>query len=123
VSPLRVLILDDRPTVAGALRDLAAGLGHRAASASTLEDAHAHDPLEFDVLLCHLNLEGQPGVQILSWARERNPRIALGLMTGEARPDPATPRWVGAESPPLLFKPISRRVLSAFLAECAPDAS
>jgi two-component system copper resistance phosphate regulon response regulator CusR len=79
---MRVLIVEDEPKVAVALREGLAGEGYEAAIAHTGEDGFFRLSTEsFDVVLLDLMLPGRDGLQILKTLRERGVDTPVLVLT------------------------------------------
>ena len=86
-----VLVVDDEASVLFTYKHLLEQQGYSvSAVASSME---AHEELKkrnFDLLLCDLSLEeNHNGFEVISYARERQPRIACVLLTGYASSEAA----------------------------------
>jgi len=80
----RVLLVDDEPTVVGALELFLRRSGHQVGSAASAEEA-----LErlgagdfYDVLLVDKNLPGMSGIELVRRARGLKPHVPAIVMTG-----------------------------------------
>ncbi|RMF75832.1 MAG: response regulator [Acidobacteria bacterium] len=82
----RILVVDDD----AAIRDLLAeGLGAHGYSVSTAADVDAarglfHRAGAFDLVLCDLNMPGSSGQELLGWLKQRDPDVAVIMVTGVA---------------------------------------
>jgi NtrC-family two-component system response regulator AlgB len=87
---MRVLIVDDEPTIRRTLRVALEPLGHAVAEAANgkdaLREAERHPP---DVALVDLRLGQESGLELLAPLLEQTPRIAVVLITAHASIDSA----------------------------------
>jgi DNA-binding NtrC family response regulator len=89
-APARILVVDDEPLPAQALRDLASHFGYEVEVAGSLESAIerlAQAP--FDVVLTDLNLGRGDGIDLLRHVCERMPEVPVIVITGYATMDSA----------------------------------
>ncbi len=83
--PARVLVVEDDESVADVLRDVLADLPYQLSFAASAEEAMARIPDERpDLILTDISLPGLTGLDVMSFARERDPEVAVVLMTGYA---------------------------------------
>ena len=84
----RVLIVDDDPHVRKSLTRVVAALGHETRAAASAEEAdHWLSAERFDVMLLDVELPRMKGVEFLSWALERDPELAVLMLTGLDDPE------------------------------------
>ena len=137
ISGLRVLVVDDEPTILEGLRTLLEQWGcsiHAAESESQALEMLSSWESAPDLVISDLRLrEGRSGVDVLrAVARHygqdpRRPRFARLLVTGETRSDRIGE--IAASRIPVLFKPVSPQKLreamlaSVFAAHANPDIS
>ena len=82
-GPLRILVVDDDPNVADLLHDMLGEHGHDVGLAGDTDNALqwlAQHPC--DVLITDLDLKGTSGWKLARKAREMQPNIVVGLITG-----------------------------------------
>ena len=88
VSPLpgaRILVVDDEEPVLELLRDILSEYPYHVDLASTGEDGLAKIQSEvYDLVLTDLNLPGTDGLGVLRGAKEKDPDVAVVLLTGNA---------------------------------------
>jgi DNA-binding response OmpR family regulator len=93
---MRVLVVEDEPKVASALREGLESEGYSVAVENTGEGAFFRGSTEsFDVILLDLGLPGRDGIQILSTLRARNVRTPVLILTAR---DAAADRVIGLDS-------------------------
>ena len=111
-GPGRVLIVDDEASVRSVLERLITKFGHEVRSVGSAEAADQWLGTErYDVCLLDLGLPGMHGSEFLRWAFERDPEMAVIVLTGEDRPEVAVECLnQGARS--YLVKPVDPRFLS-----------
>lgn len=79
----RVLVVDDEPEVRKGLERLIQALGHETKSAASAEAADAWLGAErFEVMLLDVELPRMKGVEFLSWALDRDPEMAVIMLSG-----------------------------------------
>lgn len=90
MTRLNVLIVDDDESIVKTLCMTVTSLGHRAAGASSAEQAlHELARGEFDFLLTDLRMEGMSGVELVGEARCLRPSLVCVVMTAFAAFDNA----------------------------------
>jgi len=79
----RVLVIDDEPIIQDVLRNVLAGEGHEVVSALDAGAARARLESEapWDVVLLDVMLPDADGLDVLRWVRERNPNLAVVMIT------------------------------------------
>ena len=113
---LRILVVDDEPTITRLVAMLLGPLGHAVTRASSAEEALVHLASEsFDLVLSDLDLgDGPNGWDLLDAVRERFPAARFILTTGwGAQIDPADLAARGGEG--LLPKPFRLPDLLRFI--------
>ena len=83
--PARVLVVEDDTSVAEVLHDVLQDQPHHVSFAGSAEEAMrsiAADPP--DLVLTDISLPGKDGLEVMKFARERDPEVAVVLMTGYA---------------------------------------
>jgi DNA-binding NtrC family response regulator len=84
-SPCDVLVVDDEPVVAGAIRMVLADAGLAVVTVPDAESALAHPALDTcRLVICDLMLPGQSGLQALQAMRARRPQLLIVMITGHA---------------------------------------
>ena len=109
---LRILAVDDEPTLAGLRSRVLTAEGHAVVTATTPEAALAHlEAGHFDLLITDLGLgTGMNGWELIERARARRPHIRVVLATGWGPEiDQATARERGVEA--VVSKPYRGEVL------------
>lgn len=82
-SPGRILVVDDEAEVRTSLRRLVSGLGHDVKVAASAEEADTWLASQrFDVVLLDIELPRMKGPEFLRWALERDPELAIIMLTG-----------------------------------------
>lgn len=86
-----VLIVDDDERIRRGLRKLAESFGYRVKTAGSSEEAdHWLGSEEFSVVLLDIQLPRMSGVEFLRWALDRDPVLAVIMVTGLDDPTLAT---------------------------------
>lgn len=79
----RILVVDDDRQVLTLLERILARAGYRCTVAGSAEDASAHlDRAPYDLLLCDVQLPGEPGIDFVERALARDPRLAALMISG-----------------------------------------
>ncbi len=87
-SKARVLIVDDERSVRQTLQKLVVRFGYAARTAASAEEADQWLNSEhFEVCLLDIELPRMKGVEFLAWALNRDPEMAVIMMTGLDLPD------------------------------------
>lgn len=82
-SRARILIVDDDADVRRSLQSLVTKFGHDLRTAASAEEGDSWLAAErFDALLLDIELPRMKGVEFLSWALDRDPELAVIMMTG-----------------------------------------
>jgi CheY-like chemotaxis protein len=110
---LKVLVIDDEPSVREALREALARLGHQVvACASGREGLDCLGAQAFDLVLSDLSMPDMSGWEVAREIKRGRPTLPVALVTGwgdEVDPEEASARGVDA----LLAKPLTTRALQA----------
>lgn len=89
-SGAKVLIVEDEEPVRRTLERLVRRLGFEVKAAASAEEADTWlGALRFDVMLLDIQLPRMKGVEFLRWALERDPQLAIIMLTGVDDPDTA----------------------------------
>jgi DNA-binding NtrC family response regulator len=84
----RVLIVDDDANVRKVLTRVVGSLGHETRAAASAEEAdHWLSAERFEVMLLDVELPRMKGVEFLSWALDRDPELAVLMLTGLDDPE------------------------------------
>ena len=79
----RVLIVDDNDEVRKSLERLVTTLGYEVKVAASAEAAdHWIGAERFDVMMLDIELPKMKGLEFLSWALDRDPELAVVMLTG-----------------------------------------
>ena len=79
----RVLIVDDDHHVRKSLERLVTSLGHEVRAAASAEEAdHWLGAERFEAMFLDVELPRMKGVEFLSWALDRDPQLAILMLTG-----------------------------------------
>jgi CheY-like chemotaxis protein/anti-sigma regulatory factor (Ser/Thr protein kinase) len=82
-SSLRVLVIDDVPTIAETLALILRAMGHEAEAVVSGEEGLARiETGGFDLVITDLNMPGMSGWEVASIVKERWPRLPVILITG-----------------------------------------
>lgn len=112
---LRVLVIEDDPKVAGAVRAGLAGEGYQAVVSATGEDGYFRATTEpFDAILLDLGLPGRDGMEVLSSLRGRGLTVPVLLLTARDTVDDRV-RGLDAGADDYLVKPFAFAELLARL--------
>ena len=83
-----VLIVEDEPSVRRLTRDVVEGLGYSVKTVASAEEADSWmGSTTFDLVLLDIELPRMNGVEFLSWALNRQPDLAVIMLTGRAEPE------------------------------------
>lgn len=101
-----ILVVDDEPNVLVTYRLILQQQGFDVTAAISSEEARrVLDTTKVDLLLCDLSLERQEsGLDVISYAREKDPSLPSVLLTGYASAEAND--WAESRQIPVLFKPI-----------------
>jgi len=111
----RVLIVDDDNDLRNALNKVVTSLGYQVRTARSAEEADLCLSAErFEVCLLDIELPRMKGVEFLSWALQRDPEMAVIMLTGLDVPDLAV-ECIRAGARTYLVKPIATDFLSLAL--------
>jgi DNA-binding NtrC family response regulator len=81
-------VVDDEAHIRDSLKRLITNFGHEVKTAASAEEAdHWMSSLRFDVVLLDIELPRMKGVEFLSWALEKDPELAVIMLTGLDDPD------------------------------------
>jgi DNA-binding NtrC family response regulator len=105
-SKYRVLVVDDDPSVLTTYRLILEQQGYDVVASSTcLEAITAVKTQKFDALLCDYSLEEQhTGFEVITAAREYDPKLPAALVTGYATQE--TAEQAAAQDIGIMYKPI-----------------
>jgi putative two-component system response regulator len=79
----RILVVDDDRQVLTLLARILERAGYRCTTAVSAEEASAHlDRAPYDLVLCDVQLPGEPGIDFVERALARDPRIAALMISG-----------------------------------------
>jgi putative two-component system response regulator len=79
----RILVVDDDRQVLTLLERILTRAGYRCTIAGSAEDASAQlDRAPYDLLLCDVQLPGEPGIDFVERALARDPRLAALMISG-----------------------------------------
>lgn len=106
-----ILIVEDNPDVRRLTRTVVEELGYSVKSASSAEEADSWmESTDFDLILLDIDLPRMNGVEFLTWALNREPDLAVIMLTGHTEPELAmTCLDLGART--YLVKPIDIDIL------------
>ncbi len=84
----QILVVDDEPSVRKALERLLVRFGYQVKTAASAEEAdHWMSSQHFDLLLLDIELPRMKGVEFLAWVLDRDPELAVIMMTGLDAPE------------------------------------
>ncbi len=82
---VRVLVVDDEPSVVDVFRDFLGAQGYVLSAASSAEEALRVIPdLRPDIILTDINLPGLSGLEVMRFAKRLDPEVAVIVVTGYA---------------------------------------
>lgn len=106
-----VLVVDDEAGIRKSLQKLLTRFGHNVKQASSAEEGDAWlSSQRFDLLLLDIELPRMKGVEFLSWALERDPELAVIMLTGLDVPELAV-ECLDAGARTYLVKPVEAEFL------------
>ena len=106
-----ILIVEDDPDVRRLMRDVVEELGYSVTSASSAEEADSWmKATQFDLIMLDIDLPRMNGVEFLSWALNREPEVAVIMLTGHTEPELAM-ACLDRGARTYLVKPIDVEVL------------
>ena len=109
---LRVLVVDDEPSVREVVTEYLRGDGHRVTAAADGDDAMQRVMAEdFDLVIADLGMPGMDGLQLASAVHTADPGKSVILLTGFAFAPERQPKSVNC----VLKKPLVREELRAAL--------
>ena len=114
---VRIMLVDDEPTVLTALRLLLDALGYAVEAFPGGQQALAalRAGSAPDLVICDLKMPELNGIQVLEQVHAHSPRIALALMSAHALPDDVErAKRVGVQG--FLAKPFTPEELRALIA-------
>jgi len=83
-SKRRILIVDDEPGIVKLLAEILRPEGYSCFGCQSGQEAlHMMINQEFDVVLCDVHMPGMSGLELLRLVREKHPRMASVMITGE----------------------------------------
>lgn len=110
-SKASVLVVDDEVEIRRSLEKLVTRFGHSVKTAASAEEADAWlDSQRFDLALLDIQLPRMKGVEFLSWALERDPEMAVIMLTGLDSPELAL-ECIDAGARTYLVKPVEAEFL------------
>ncbi|MCH7563030.1 MAG: response regulator [Gemmatimonadetes bacterium] len=106
-----LLAVDDEPDVRQTMERLVTQFGYSVRTAASAEEADTWlASKRFDALLLDIELPRMKGVEFLSWALQRDPEMAVVMMTGVDDPDIAL-ECLEAGARTYLVKPVEAKFL------------
>lgn len=106
-----ILIVDDEAPVRATLKKLVSHFGYNVKTAGSAEEAdHWVNSARFEVLLLDIDLPRMKGVEFLEWALQRDPELAVIMMTGIDDPHVAE-ECIAAGARTYLVKPPEEKFL------------
>ena len=106
-----ILIVDDEAPVRATLKKLVSHFGYNVKTAGSAEEAdHWVNSVRFEVLLLDIELPRMKGVEFLEWALQRDPELAVIMMTGIDDPHVAE-ECIAAGARTYLVKPPEEKFL------------
>lgn len=110
-APARVLVVDDEKDVREGIGKLVASLGHEVKTAASAEEAdHWLGAMDFQAMLLDIQLPRMTGVEFLGWALDRDPELAVVMLTGLDEPELAV-RCIERGARTYLVKPVEAEFL------------
>ncbi|MBW3533996.1 MAG: response regulator [Gemmatimonadetes bacterium] len=110
-SNATVLVVEDEAAVRRAMEKLVASFGHEVKVAASAEEAdHWLNAMTFDAMILDIQLPRMSGVEFLDWALERQPELAVLMLTGLDEPEMAV-RCIEHGARTYLVKPVEAEFL------------
>ena len=111
MNKIRILVVDDEPTLLMTYRLILEMQGYQSSEAQTVTDAKDRlDNEAIDLLICDLTLgPGELGTDVIDYARTLYPRLPCALLTGYNTQD--LEDWAREHDVVLLQKPIHKVLL------------
>ena len=82
-----ILIVEDDPNIRKLTRTVVEEFGYAVKTAASAEEADSWmSSAEFDLVLLDIDLPRMNGVELLSWALNRRPDLAVIMLTGHVEP-------------------------------------
>jgi response regulator RpfG family c-di-GMP phosphodiesterase len=83
-SKRRILIVDDEPSIVNLLAETLRQEGYSCSGCQSGKEAmHLMNTQQFDVILSDVHMPGMSGLELLRLIREKHPRLASVIVTGE----------------------------------------
>ncbi len=110
-SNASILVVDDELEVRESLKRLITQFGHEVRTAASAEEAdHWISAHTFDVVLLDIELPRMKGVEFLSWILQKDPEMAVIMLTGLDDPDLAV-ECIDRGARTYLVKPVEAEFL------------
>lgn len=79
-----ILVVDDNPAVRDLLREGLEAFGYAVETASSAAEARSRIEAgaRFDLVLCDIDMPGERGTDLLKWLKQRDPDLAVMMVTG-----------------------------------------
>ena len=107
----RILVVDDEAEIRTSLRRLISAMGHDVKVAASAEEADTWLASQrFDLVMLDIELPRMKGPEFLKWALERDPELAVIMLTGVDDPDVAI-QCIDAGARTYLVKPFEAEFL------------
>lgn len=107
----QVLVVDDEAEIRTSLRRLISALGHDVKVAASAEEADTWLASQrFDLVMLDIELPRMKGPEFLTWALERDPELAVIMLTGVDDPEVAI-QCIDDGARTYLVKPIEAEFL------------
>jgi CheY-like chemotaxis protein len=123
VRPLRILVVEDKPTVAAAIARVLGIDGHRVEiAANGLEAFDRLIAARYDAVLCDIRMPGLDGLALYRAVERAAPDLArrIGFVTGDPEaPDVRT--FAAQTGAPVVGKPITLTEARRLVAALAPE--
>ena len=83
---MNILLIDDEPDLCSCIASFLEGKGHKVVSLTEAKDVKQMDLSQFEAVVVDLNLGSMTGIEVLTYAREKNKTIKTILMSGGDAP-------------------------------------
>ncbi|RMH22775.1 MAG: response regulator [Gemmatimonadetes bacterium] len=110
-SSASILIVEDQPDIRRSLQKLVSAFGYQVKAAASAEEADTWLTAQrFEVILLDIELPRMKGIEFLQWALQRDPEVAVIMLTGLDDPRIAE-ECIDAGARTYLVKPVEEKFL------------
>lgn len=120
-APKTILIVDDDSGLLSALVEVVTSFGYLAVGANSGQEALAMwDDVKPQALITDLQMAGMSGLDLVRWAKSRNPSMAIMVMTGYGQQATQELQNLGISG--IIFKPFEIAQVRNLLQQALGDA-